>query len=246
MFNYYYDGTFEGLLTAVYESYYSSQPPGKILCHKNMQENIFEKNVHITTDNEKASKVYDAIRKKISYNALKNVYHAYLSELDEIDTYIYGYLRLGFKKGRSVDLYLSMEEVLKVHSAAKKVRSESHRMLGLLRFRKLEGELYYAPFSPDYNITALISTHFTQRLSDQLWVIHDTKRNYAAVYDMQECILTDLPSELQYQTNKGDDQFEELWKKYFKSICIKDRINPKLQKQNMPVKYWKYLIEKYR
>jgi len=68
-----------------------------------------------------------------------------LSELDNIDTYILRYLRIGFKKGKSVDLYLTSEEVLKVHSAAKKVRTESHLMLGLLRFKKLKGGLYYAP-----------------------------------------------------------------------------------------------------
>jgi len=59
--------------------------------------------------------------------------------------YALEYLRIGFKKGKSVDLYLTSEEVLKVHSAAKKVRTESHLMLGLLRFKKLKGGLYYAP-----------------------------------------------------------------------------------------------------
>jgi len=78
---------------------------------------------------------------------LENVYHAYLSELDNIDTYILRYLRIGFKKGKSVDLYLTSEEVLKVHSAAKKVRTESHLMLGLLRFKKLKGA-FTMPLQP--------------------------------------------------------------------------------------------------
>lgn len=244
MVNYYYDGTFDGLLTAVYESYYSTSVPDRILRCRSVQQSILDRDIDITTDSEKASKVYQAIHKKISYDALRNVYDAYLSELDEIDTFIYRYLRFGFKKGKSVDLYLTSEEVLKVHSAAKKVRSESHLMLGLLRFRKLSGDLYYAPYSPVYNITALISRHFVRRLSDQFWIIHDTQRNLASVYNMKECVLTDLPAELQNQSANADDQFEELWKKYFDSICIKDKINPKLQKRNMPSRYWKYLVEK--
>ncbi|MFZ5986965.1 MAG: TIGR03915 family putative DNA repair protein [Bacillota bacterium] len=244
MINYYYDGSFEGLLTSVYEAYYSGEPPNSIVPHKNMQENIFQKNVHIKTDSEKASKVYKAIYQKISYSALKNVYHAYLSELECIDYSIYQYLKLGFKMGKSVDLLLSDERVLSIHSASRKVRGESHRMLGLLRFRKLSGEIYYAPYSPDYNITAMIFPHFVKRLSDQMWVIHDTRRNYAAAYDKNECVLIDLPSEFQYHVNKGDDHYELLWKKYFKSICIKGRINPRLQKQHMPTRYWKYLVEK--
>jgi len=75
---------------------------------------------------------------------------------------------------------------------------------------------------------------FVRRLSDQFWIIHDTKRNFAAVYNTSKCVFTDLPAELQYQSAKTDDQFEELWKNYFNSICIKDRVNPKLQKQTCP------------
>mgnify|MGYP002228844907 CR=1 FL=1 len=43
----------------------------------------------------------------------------------------------------------------------------------------------------------------------------------------------------------GDEQlFQSLWKTYFKAICIKERLNPRKHKQDMPVRYWKYLTEK--
>ena len=38
--------------------------------------------------------------------------------------------------------------------------------------------------------------------------------------------------------------FQTLWKNYFKSLTIKERINPKLQRQHMPQRFWKYLVEK--
>lgn len=42
----------------------------------------------------------------------------------------------------------------------------------------------------------------------------------------------------------GDEQlFQSLWKTYFKAICIKERLNPRKHKQDMPVRYWKYLTE---
>ena len=37
--------------------------------------------------------------------------------------------------------------------------------------------------------------------------------------------------------------FQKLWKTYFKSICIKERWNPRKHRQDMPVRYWKYLTE---
>ncbi|MEA4826461.1 MAG: DUF4130 domain-containing protein, partial [Clostridium sp.] len=41
----------------------------------------------------------------------------------------------------------------------------------------------------------------------------------------------------------GNSLYEELWKSYFKSTTIKDRINPKLQKGHMPKRYWSFLTE---
>ena len=38
--------------------------------------------------------------------------------------------------------------------------------------------------------------------------------------------------------------FQQMWKVYFKSMTIKERINPKLHRQNMPRRFWRYLTEK--
>jgi len=35
-----------------------------------------------------------------------------------------------------------------------------------------------------------------------------------------------------------------MWKEYFKTIAIKERINPKLHRQHLPVRFWKYMTEK--
>ena len=45
---------------------------------------------------------------------------------------------------------------------------------------------------------------------------------------------------------KAEDEqlFQQLWRTYFKTIAIKERINPKLHRQNLPVRFWKYLTEK--
>ncbi|WP_302587710.1 DUF4130 domain-containing protein, partial [Paraprevotella clara] len=32
--------------------------------------------------------------------------------------------------------------------------------------------------------------------------------------------------------------------RYFKAICIKERLNPRKHRKDMPVRYWKYLTEK--
>jgi probable DNA metabolism protein len=42
----------------------------------------------------------------------------------------------------------------------------------------------------------------------------------------------------------ADERFyQDLWKKYFTRIAVEERLNPKLQGQNMPLKYRRYLVE---
>lgn len=244
MLNYFYDGSFEGLLTAVYEAYYRRESPAHITSSECEQQSLLDTNVHITTNEDKASRVYNGIREKISYQALTNVYHAYLSELSDIEFHILNYIRLGFKEGRRVDLHLSDDRVLAIHSAAQKVTRESHLITGILRFKQLENNVYYAQYTPDHNITTLISDHFVRRFQDQNWIIHDLKRNYAAVFDKNSCIFVDLDHEFLPSDSSSLDKYEELWQNYFTNICIKERINPKLQKRNMPRRYWSHLTEK--
>jgi probable DNA metabolism protein len=205
---------------------------------------IFDTSVLIETSEEKAAKVYEAIYKKISYNALKNAYHAFLSEIDGISQSIYQYIKLGFKVGSKVDLYLTDERVFAVHTTTKSVSKEIHLMKGIIKFKKIDNDLYYAAYEPDHNITTLLMPHFSERFSNQNWIIHDIKRGIAALYDKNDCVITDLPEEIYNCSKSQTDQYETLFKGFFKNICINERINPKLQKQFMPKRYWKYLIEK--
>ena len=43
----------------------------------------------------------------------------------------------------------------------------------------------------------------------------------------------------------SDDQLlQDLWRTYFKAICIRERMNPRKQLNDMPRRYWKYMTEK--
>jgi probable DNA metabolism protein len=244
MIYYIYDGSFEGLLTSIYDSFYRREYPDKIVSDDNFQPNLLIEAVHIKTDSEKASKVYNSIKNKISSSALENIFYVFLSEVENNEKIIYNYLRLGWKLENKIDLYLSDDRVLTVHKIVRRVKNERHRMLGLIRFRYLDKNTYYAPIEPQYNIIGLVAPHFTKRLSDQNWIIHDVNRKIAAVYDKREWYITDFKLNRELKYSDEEIFFQDLWKQYFNSIAIKNRINPRLQKRNMPMKYWKYLIEK--
>ncbi|MGI6188943.1 MAG: DNA metabolism protein [Clostridiales bacterium] len=244
MIYYIYDGSFEGMLTAVYESYIRHECPEKILKGDCLQDNLFVEYVFIDTDEQKAKTLYDAVKKKISPGAVKCILYAYLSEDKEAGTAVYQYLKLGWKMGKQVDSAIAHPWVFQIHTLYNKVRGEAGRMLGLIRFNLLRNGIYYASIEPDHNILSIIAHHFKQRMPRQDWIIHDVKRDLAAVCHDHQCIIIPFEFDGPLPLDQQEIDYQSLWKEYFKDIAIKSRINPKLQRQNMPLRYWKHLVEK--
>lgn len=248
MLVYVYDGSFEGILTAVYEAYARREQPDQILPAQNLAINLLDRYEDIIADQAKCEKIVTAIQTKISQNALDRVSKVFLADIAEPGTLIYRYLSLGFRLGATVDNHLHEDCVFTVHNISRKVGFEVHRFEGLLRFVKTEWGIHYAKLEPDHNIVSQLAPHFAARLSDQDWIIHDLRRGIAVMYNRREWIITDqIPEQLITSALTGDGESEEffqaLWREYFQSIAIAERKNIKLQKNHMPARYWKNLTE---
>jgi probable DNA metabolism protein len=128
-------------------------------------------------------------------------------------------------------------------------------MLQFVRFKKAADGTYFAAVEPEKNVLPLITGHFKDRFADQCWLIYDIKRAYGYYYDLKEVrnvvfgedsreghLVTGILDES--LMDKDEKLFQQLWKTYFKAICIKERLNPRKHRQDMPVRYWKYLTEK--
>lgn len=239
------DGSFEGILTAVFEAYRNKEEPEAITLGSDFQIPLGQEFREIPTVTEESDRVWRGIQNKISTNSLEELYRAYLSEYPQVGLYIYRYIKLGLKLGRKVEDYLQHPDVQAIHDLSSKVASEAHLFLGILRFKKLRSGIYYACYEPDNNITQLIADHFARRLSDQAWMIHDRKRDILALYNGEVIFTSGLPSFMTGSAAEDcDEEYETLWKRYFASIAIESRKNPRLQRSYMPTRYWKNLVEK--
>ncbi|KPU45128.1 hypothetical protein OXPF_12550 [Oxobacter pfennigii] len=239
-----YDGTFEGLLSAVCEAFNKKIRPGAFIKKDRVQQSIIDTYVEVETDKEKVIRITEAVNRRIGGDTLLNIFYLYLSEYENSGKLIFEYINLGWKVGFKLNLHLQDERVLNVMNVCKKVTFEVHRLLGLIRFKKLKGDVLYAPIEPDYNTLPLLATHFVERMSNELFIIHDVKRNTAVLYNKKEYEIVPFYLDSALQSADEEMDFQVLWKDYFNSIAIPDRENKALQKSFMPVRYWKHLTEK--
>ena len=189
---YTYDGSFNGLCSVIYTVLKRKKIPVDIIKELDYKYDLFFEKEYIKNSDEKAKILLNNIEKNISSQSLSFIFHAYLSEIKKIETNIFFYTLKGFKFGKEIDKYLTDSSVRKVQEAAKKVRRESHRIKGLLRFKESSSNRFYAEIEPDHNILTLLASHFSQRFSVQDWIIHDKKRSAALLYSSKnnEWILT--------------------------------------------------------
>lgn len=240
---YLYDGTFDGFLTIVFNSYASKTLPQKIFSEANYSLNFLDETLMIETDFEKSKRVFTGIEKNIGYTALHNTYYAFLSNEKEKEMALLNYLWDGFDIGPKINNRLTIPYVFQVMAMKKRSLGECHRLKGLLRFQEIGTNLYYASIHPDNNILEPLGHHFIQRLPTQNFVIHDKTRNICLLYNGKEYQIIDATNIKIPAISSEEQKYQELWKLFFKTIAIAERKNPRCQMNYMPKKYWDDLIE---
>lgn len=243
MLYYVFDGSFNGLMTAISESISVNTMPENIIPDYRTRDDLFGQYITICSDESKSDVMLSTVAEKMGDESLSNILHCYLSDAPESGIIIYRYIQFGMNTGRKVNLHMTNDSVKPILDLVRKVKCEQHRMLGIVRFRLVENGLYYAAIDPDHNITGIIAPHFARRMSDQNWIIHDTRRNLAVVYDKKKWQTVDIDINHTPEDSDMELFYSDLWRSYFKKIAISGRKNPKLQKQFLPKRYWKNLTE---
>ena len=265
---YVFDNTLDGLLTAVFDSFFLHQQP-EMLLGEGEQLPLFADEPHVeVTDSGKAARVWKGLEKHLSVEGLRMIAVSWLSEERTLNQPLFNFIckvfrqKVGDSSSSATD-YLSLErnasdaDVLAVRNSCRRVLHEQLRMKQFIRFQKAKDGTYLAVVSPDHNVLSLITHHFQDRFNDQPWLIYDAKRHYGYYYDGSAepiHITFEDESAVPFDLTNGklDDEvlsendriFQDLWRTYFKAICIKERMNPKKQLSDMPRRYWKYMTEK--
>ena len=258
MKDYLYDGTFEGILTCIYHHYYTEQAAG-IYLKEEYQPSLLYDYMEVETEEDKATRVYDAIKEKISDYSLRCIYRAYLSSVEGKENAILRYVVLGFRAGHRLGSLHGNPVVKDIENIVKKISVEKERMLQFVRFEVMEWagtaggdgggrEILYARVEPDHDVLELVADHFADRFRNDPLIICDVGRNKAIVayegswYSTRFSGMT-LPDGSELHRTQTEKDYKALWRTYFDHIAIKERTNPRCQKNFMPVRYWKHLTE---
>src|ERR1700753_1018789 len=122
MIRLFYDGTFEGLLTVVFELYDRKIPLYTIQKGEHASTALFEDVLNVITDSDRSERVLNGLYTRLSPAAVERLYIAHLADVPGGDMHLAGFIRHAFDSRYNVEEDFSNRNVLKVSETIVKMR----------------------------------------------------------------------------------------------------------------------------
>lgn len=238
---YLYDGSFDGLLCCVFESYDKKEIPADIFSPDTAQTVLLPQK-EVVTDPKKSARVLISIPKKMGADALDFIRHAFLTCLPQKELYILLFLRMGFRFGPSVMNMLADDVVNTLFKAVKHLNNEAHLLKGFIRFSVFNGALA-AEIEPKNIVLPLLTLHFRERYPEERFLIYDRTHAMALIYQPYRPEIIPVDDLQLPEPDEEERAFRELWRLFYNTIEVQGRHNPKCRMSHMPKRYWKYMTE---
>lgn len=239
--HYSYDGGFAGFLSCVFNSYVYHEIPVGFSAAQDPRISLWPERP-VETDEVHARRVYRSLSEKISPAARTLVAHGFLTCLPERELHLWHFIRLGYAQGARVTQNLTDERVSVLDKAVFHLEHEAHMYKGFVRFSEQDG-LLSAEIEPKNRVLPLMRPHFCARFSQEGFVIYDRTHREALFHRSGRWAIVPLA---QFHTGAPDQRerdYRALWRRFYDTIAIEGRVNPKLRRNNMPKRYWNMLTE---
>lgn len=264
------EDSLNGILTGIYDAWsYKiahrdnlTEEDIALTCRQPENYSLFAEYIPVTPVLEKAEKVRHTLSSQFGSEFFSVLAEAILaaelhekrSAIDKANA-VYKTVVFAFAKptgsqvpyGAKVLDYLSNPYVNRVFELSRSIHNEAHHLLGFLRFQELENGVLLSTIHPKNDCITIIAEHFTDRLPQENFMIYDENRKTAAVHAAGKNFMlvdaSEINEALLHRYSDKEETYQKLWKNFFESIAIQARINPKLQAQNIPKRFWKDALE---
>ena len=232
---YRYDGTLDGLLTCIFESYAQRESPAAILSPEEPQCSLFETR-SIATCLEKAGRVLAGLRRTAGYEAADIVQLSHLTCLPEKERHALAFTRLAMKTGRAACSMLADPRVSVLNQAIRALQIEAHHLCGFVRFTESDGTLV-SLIAPKNDVLPLLDEHFSDRFPEERFIIYDRSRMTALMHlpGMSRIVPVRelrIPAVMEKELD-----VQNLWRRFHQTIAIDSRSNRKLQQNLLPLRF---------
>ena len=237
---YRYDGTFEGFLCCVFDSYIYKESPAQFQDREQMAQSRFPAR-WVGTALCRARRVLASLEKSDPYARELGV-KGFLTCAPERERMLYRFIRALYDVGRPLLRRLSDEAVLPLRKAVRHLDGEVHLLKGFVRFSEFEGMLA-GEIRPKNRVLPLLRGHFCDRMYNEVFLLYDRTYREALVHRPGQWAILPLEEFRMAAPSAAEAQYRRLWKQFYDTVEIKERHNPRKRMSSMPKRYWETMTE---
>ena len=237
---YYYDGSFDGLLSCVFDSYACRETPIAICPEAEAMPTLFAARA-VQTDTGHARRVLRKVA-ACSPRALELLHKGFLTCLPEKELYLYRLVRKLLADGPGFLRDYSDETLHPVAAAVRRLEGEAHLLKGFVRFSDFGGVLG-GEIEPKNRVLPLLRPHFCARYSGETFLIHDRTHREALLYRPRQWAILPLEELRLEDPGREEREYRRLWRRFYDTVAIQGRENPRCRRSHMPKRYWSTMTE---
>lgn len=237
--SYCYDGSFQGFLCCVFESFSQKEIPAAVLPPAEGRTSLFPQR-DIPTRPDLARRVAAGLE-RLGPSVRERVTTGFLADEPGKELTLLRFARLCFERGPSAARMMGDADVAAAFALERAVNNEGCKYIEFLRFEQ-RGTMLGTIIHPRHNVLPLLRGHFCSRLPDEDFMIFDATHGVALlrrsgkVCYMQMKQYTPAP-------DPAEEDWQALWKRFFHALTIEERRNPACQQNHVPKRYWQDMCE---
>lgn len=237
---YEYDGSFDGFLCCIYESYTKKELPAAFFRFGELQPSLYTVR-SVPTDAAHARRVYEGFR-RFSPRVGPFLYRAFLTCLADRELAIYRFAAKLYREGAPLLLRLHDETYAPLRRAVRHLNGELELYRGFVRFSDLDGVLA-GEIEPKNRVLPLLRGHFCRRCHDETFFLYDRTHREALFYSGGRSAIVPLEDFQMAPPDESERAYRRLWRCFYDTVAIRERENPKLRMTHMPKRYWAMMTE---
>ena len=237
---YHYDGSFEGFLSCVFDSYAYKEIPAGICPGGDAEMTLFDCRT-VPTDPGHAGRVLRKVA-ALSPEAAVLLRRGFLTCLPGKELYLYRLVAKLLREGPGFLRDRSDETLYPVLKAVQHLNGEVHLLKGFVRFSDLGGVLG-GEIEPKNRVLPVLGGHFCTRFHNERFFLYDRTNREALFHIPGRSVIRPLSDFRMAPPDEAEARCRLLWKRFYDTIAIKERENPRLRMSNMPKRYWGTMTE---
>lgn len=237
---YVYDGSFDGFLCCIFDSYAKKEVLTAICRDEDFIPTLFSSR-SIPTDKSHANRVFRKVV-TISPYAGELLRKGFLTCMPDKELHLYHLVVKLLRDGADFLRSFSDDTLFPVLTAVRHLNSEAHLLKGFIRFSELGGVLG-SEIEPKNRVLPILRSHFCARYMNETFFIYDRTHKEALFHAAGKAVIQPLEDFQMAPPDDTEAAYRILWKRFYDTIAIKERYNPKCRMRNMPKRYWGTMTE---